>query len=108
MENVTEITTKKKTKLTATPDVMTEADLTSEKLAKTETIFWIGKKVKRISMHQATNINGNVKGTLDYLVNAADMTLLPVGVLCKIKDMKGREVTRLITLNNIYEMDLFE
>lgn len=69
---------------------------------------WNGVKIRRLSMHQATNVYGQVKTTLDYKVNDVDMTLLPIGVLCKMKNMKGDLVTRIISLNNVYEMDLFD
>lgn len=68
----------------------------------------IGRKVKSIRVHQATNINGNVKQGIGQKTEDAgiEMTVVQHGVLMTFKTKDGKTTERLIFSNNVYEADL--
>ena len=68
----------------------------------------IGEKVKTLRFHQATNIKNAYKGTIDHEKDLATMIITESGVLCEWKNNLGKTIRRVIAMNNVFEMDLFE
>ena len=89
----------------------TENEMTKTEIKTTTTDFnisLIGEKVKTLRFHQATNIKNAYKGTIDHEKDLATMIITESGVLCEWKNNLGKTIRRVIAMNNVFEMDLFE
>ena len=67
----------------------------------------MGQRVKILQIHQATNINGQVKTSIGTKQEAVDMTIVAQGVLLEYKCTRtGLNKRRVVFSNNVYEAEL--
>lgn len=65
-------------------------------------------KVKSVRLHQAINVNGETKQSVDVDINKCKMMLTPFGVMIISKKFgENTECKRLISFNNCYEIEFF-
>ena len=75
------------------------------KVKKEESVIY-GRKVSRISLHQPTNICGDVKATLSAKQKNLDIVTTPIGLLVTGELIRDKGVSsRVISYNNAYEWD---